>query len=547
MEERTTTSLRIYPQRTCADRAIVGARVLTLDEARPSATAVAFRAGTIVAVGDDAEVREACDDRTELIDGAGTVLVPGLVDSHAHPLRAADDTRGVDCHPCRTRAELRGALAGERTVVGPEGIVRGWGVDYGVFADTGLDGRLLEELAGGDAVLTFMDLHTWLATPAVLERAGVRGPERFADNSQIVCRDGTPTGELREAAAYDRIRGALPATSPAEDLDLIAAQFARLNAVGVTGVHVMDGSQASFERLRELEATGRLTARLVASLWCKPTMGDDELAGLRALRSERGQLWRGGVSKFFIDGVIETGTAWLEEPDARGDGGEPFWPDPARYARVVRDFAAAGFQCVTHAIGDRAVRCALDAYAAAGAAPGVRHRVEHAETLPDEQLRRFAAEGVVCSMQPLHMQWRHGDGSDEWTRRLGGERAARAWRARDVLASGAMLALGSDWPVAHFDPREGMAWARLRRRPGDRDAPVFEPEQVLDGGAALAGYTSGAALAVGEEAHAGRIAVGMRADVTGFAADPVTVGADELLELPVTLTVVGGRVVHRTE
>jgi predicted amidohydrolase YtcJ len=309
----------------------------------------------------------------------------------------------------------------------------------------------------------------------------------------------------------------------------------------------MDGSQESFELLRELEASGRLTARLVASLWCKPTMSDEELAALRALHDERGTLWRGGVAKFFIDGVIETGTAWLEEPDTRGGGREPFWPDPARYARAVRDFAAAGFQCVTHAIGDRAVRCALDAYATAGAAPGVRHRVEHAETLPDEQLRRFAAQGVVCSMQPLHMQWRHRDGSDEWAQRLGPERAARAWRAQDVLASGAILALGSDWPVAHFDPREGMAWARLRRLPGDPGAPVFEPEQVLNRHAALAGYTTGAALATGDEAHTGRIAVGMRADVTGFAEDPTAVGADELAELPVTLTVVGGRVVHRTE
>lgn len=546
MEEPTKTALRARSQRAFADRAIIGARVLTLDPARPSATAVAFSDGTVVAVGDDAEVREVCDARTELLDGAGITLVPGLVDSHAHPLWAADRTLGVDCHPCGTREQLQQVLADERAAVGPGGVVRGWGVDYAVFAATGLDGRVLEQIAGGDALLTFMDCHTFLATPAVLERAGVRGPEHFADNSQIVCRDGVPTGELREAAAYDRVAGAVRAPSRSEQLDRVEQLFARLNATGLTGVHVMDGSAETFATLRELEASGRLTVRLVASLWCKPTMDDDELAALRALRSERGRLWRGGVAKFFIDGVIETGTAWLEQPDTSGDGGEPFWPDPARYQRAVGDFARAGFQCVTHAIGDRAVRCALDAYAAAGAADGIRHRVEHGETLPDEQLRRFASEGVVCSMQPLHMQWRHADGSDDWARRLGPERAARAFRARDVLDSGAILALGSDWPVAHFDPREGMAWARLRRRPGDPGAPVFEAGQALDGSAALAGYTSAAAAAVGEQAFAGRIACGVRADVTGFAADPVKIDADALAQLPVTLTVVGGRVVHGT-
>jgi predicted amidohydrolase YtcJ len=547
VKERTTAPPRRHARRVYVDRAIVGAHVITLDPTQPEATGVAFRDGTIVAVGDDAEIREVCDSRTELVDATGTVVVPGLVDSHAHPLWAADVTLGVDCHPCRSLADLRRLLADERAAVGPDGIVRGWGADYALFADTGLDGRALEEVAGGDALLTFFDCHTYLATPAVLERAGVRGPESFPDNSQIVCRDGKPTGELREAGAFARVFETVQAPSRSEQLDRIAAHFARLNAAGLTGVHVMDGTPASFATLRELEASGRLTVRLVAALRCQPGMSDEELEQWRGLRAERGTLWRGGVAKFFIDGVIETGTAWLEEPDTEGEGLQPFWPDPGRYAREVRAFAAAGFQCVTHAIGDRAVRCALDAYAAAGARPGVRHRVEHAETLPDDQLRRFAAEGVVCSMQPPHMQWRQSDGSDDWARRLGAERAARAFRTGDVLASGAILALGSDWPVAHFDPREGMAWARLRRRPGERDTPAFEPEQALAGTAALAGYTSAAALAVGEERLAGRIAVGARADVTGFAEDPVVLDGDDLADLPVTLTVVGGRVVHQTD
>jgi predicted amidohydrolase YtcJ len=545
--ERIATAPQARVGRVAAERAIVGARVLTLDPARPSATAVAFRDGRILAVGDDDEIHACSDARTELLDGTGTVLVPGLVDAHAHPLWAAGLARGVDCHSCRTRQDLRRALAGERARSGPGDIVLGWGADYALFDDTGLDGGVLEELAGGPALLTLFDCHTYLATPGVLERAGVRGPERFADNSQIVCRDGVPTGELREFAAYERVSGVLPASSREDALDRIAAHLERMAATGLTAAHVMDGSPDTFALLRELEARGRLPLRLVVSLWCKPAMSDDELAALRRLRDERGTLWRGGVAKLFIDGVVETGTAWLEEPDTRGGGTAAFWPDPARYARVVADFAGDGFQCVTHAVGDRAVRCALDAYAAAGAAPGVRHRVEHGETLPDGHLRRFAAEGVVCSMQPLHMQWRQADGSDEWTRRLGPERSARAWRTRDVVDSGAIVALGSDWPIAHFDPREGMAWARLRRRPGDPDAPVFEPDQVLSGRAALAGYTTGAALATGDEADSGRIAPGARADVTGFAEDPIAVSGDALLDLPVALTVVDGRVVHQAQ
>jgi predicted amidohydrolase YtcJ len=243
--------------------------------------------------------------------------------------------------------------------------------------------------------------------------------------------------------------------------------------------------------------------------------------------------------------VIDTGPGWLYEPDTQGDGTLPFWPDPDRYARAVALFAGAGFQCATHATGDRAVRAALDAYAAVGAAPGVRHRIEHIETLQDHDLPRFAAAGVAASMQPLHMQWRRGDGTDSWAARLGPERTARAWRTRELLASGALLPLGSDWPVAQYDPRVGMAWARLRRMPGDRDAPVFEPEQALTGLQALAGYTLANAAVAGEDDVAGRIAPGFRADVTAFATDPADCDADELVDLAVLLTVVDGRVVHR--
>jgi predicted amidohydrolase YtcJ len=250
------------------------------------------------------------------------------------------------------------------------------------------------------------------------------------------------------------------------------------------------------------------------------------------------------VAKFFIDGVIDTGTGWLYEPDTLGDGTQPFWPDPDRYARAVRLFAEAGFQCATHATGDYGVRAALDAYRAAGSAPGVMHRVEHIETLQDEDLPRFAAEGVAASLQPLHMQWRLGDFSDSWAMRLGPERCARAWRSRDLLRTGAVEPLGSDWPVAQYDPRVGLAWARLRRTPGDPEAPVFEPEQVLNGLEALEGYTSATARVAGEPAVAGRIAPGCRADFTGFAADVVDTTPDELPDLSVLLTVVGGRVVH---
>ena len=532
--------------RSSADLAVFGARIRTLDPAQPWATAVAMRAGMIVAVGDHAAVRAACDARSETIDGRGLALVPGLVDGHQHPLLGADDTVGADLAGLATVAEVRAALAAEYARCEPGQWVRGHSLEYATFDGFELDGSLIADAVGGaPALLTFFDFHTALATPAALAAAGIDGPRELAGSSEIVCRDGRPTGVLLEPGATGLVEKVMPQPTDAQRQQRRAEALRQMARTGLTAVCAMDGTPATFDELREFEARGELCVRMVTPLRVDPDTPWDELERWTRLRGERGERWRGGVAKFFVDGVIEPGTAWLEEPDSEGRGLQSLWPDPGCYARAVELFAQAGFQCATHAIGDRAVRCALDAYRASGSAPGVRHRIEHIETLGDEQLARFAAEGVVASMQAIHLQWLRADGSDPWSRALGPARAGRAFRCADLAASGALLALGSDWPVAHFDPRAGMAWARLRRPPGDPGRAPLVPAQVLSAEQALAGYTSEAWRAVGEEANAGRIAAGMRADLTGFAADPVDCPADDLPDLPVLLTVVGGETVVR--
>ncbi len=529
-----------------ADLAVLRTRVRTLDPDRPRATALAVREGRIVAVGDDATVRAHCDRRTEIIDGRGLALVPGLVDAHIHPFMGAERTQGADLTGVTTLDELRDALVAERRRCGPNTWIRGWGLTFEVFSDTGIHGALIEEAVGGQpAFLGFFDGHTAVVSPAALAIAGITGPVTFEDQSAVVCRDSVPTGELQEWAAIALVQNVMPDPTADERYGWYVDALQRMNRVGLTGLHAMDGSPTDFALLRRLEAAGELTVRMIMPLWQKPDMTLDDMRAQLPLRGEHGKLWRGGVAKFFIDGVVESGTAWLDEPDARGQCQMPYWPDPRVYAEAVALFAGAGFQCVTHAVGDRAVRCALDAYRAAGAAPGVRHRIEHIEQLQDVDLPRFAAEHVVASMQPLHMHAFRPDGSDEWGTRVGPERRDRAFRCADLRRSGAVLALGSDWMVANFDPRIGMAWARLRRPGGKPDrAPVLQ-EQALTASEALEGYTVEAARAISEGDRSGRIRVGFRADLTAFADDPVDLDADTLPELPVLMTIVDGRVVHR--
>jgi predicted amidohydrolase YtcJ len=527
------------------DLALVGARVRTLDPERPAATAVAVAGGVITAVGSDAEIREQSGPATEVIDLRGAAVVPGLTDSHLHPFLGAIGARGADLMGVTSLAEVQRRVAEERARCAPHEWVLGFGLDYNAFRDTGTFGTLIEEAAGGNpALLTFMDFHTALATPRALELAGVAGPRTFAEHAEVVCVDGVPTGELREAAAIDLVRSAIPEPEAEERYRLCATQLRRFAAVGITGAHAMDGDLETLDLLRELEGRGDLVTRLISPFWITPEMTAAHWEEFAPHRDERGARWRAGNAKFFIDGVIDSGTGWLYEADSEGDGRAPFWPDPQHYRDAVRFFATRGYRCATHATGDRGVREALDAYRAAGAAPGVRHRIEHIETLQPFDLPRFAAEGVVASMQAQHMAWLEPDRDDNWSRRLGPERCDRAFPIRSLRESGAAIALGSDWPVARFDPREGLACARLRRPPGERDRAPYDDE-ALDGLAALEGYTIGAAFVGGDEHRLGRIRPGFCADLTVFAEDPVDCAADDLVALPVVLTVVDGEIVFR--
>lgn len=526
--------------------ALVGADVLTLDDAQPRATAVLMRDGAIAVVGDDATVRAAAGAAAEVVELDGACVVPGLVDGHIHAISGHEMAPGVDLLGILDRDEVRAALRAERARLGPDAIVRAFGTDYGIYGGHDMEGGELEADAEGPALIAFFDLHTHLATPSVMDLAGIDAPVAFDDGCEIVFRDGRPTGELRERDAYEHVVRRLPAVEE-DRQEAVARTQRRMNAVGLTGGHVMDGTPETFTLLRELEAAGQLTTRLVVPLLVAPGISDEEQERWLGLREERGRLWRGGVAKFFADGVVESGTAWLAEPDTRGGGTDCFWPDTDRFRAAITRFARAGFQCVTHTIGDAAVEFVLDAYRDAGAADGVVHRIEHGETLPDALLARFAAEGVACSMQPLHGQWRAPDGSDEWTLRLGPERASRAWRTGDVLRSGALVPLGSDWPVAQLDPRLGLHYAIARRLPARGPEYVLDPEQALTPLEALHGYTTHNAATIGEQDHAGRIAPGFQADLTVLAADPTTVELDRLGSLPVRLVVVDGQIVHRNE
>ena len=211
--------------------------------------------------------------------------------------------------------------------------------------------------------------------------------------------------------------------------------------------------------------------RQVVPFTVQPTMDDDEIGAAIAAGAQSGRLWRSGWAKFFIDGVVESGTAWLEQPDTQGRGTEPNWPDPERYAAVIARFAEAGMPSITHAIGDRSVRCALDAYRRAGRWRAGRTASSTSRRCRTTSCRGSPPERVVASQQVSHLQWMTPGPVRSLEQVAGRRSAAAAGSGRPSCGARARCwRLDPTGRWRGFDPRECMAWARLRRRPGSRDA-----------------------------------------------------------------------------
>lgn len=528
-----------------AQFAVVGAHVRTQDPLAPLPSAVAWSDGWIVAVGSDAEVREHCDGTTQIIDAIGLTVTPGLTDGHQHLLTGAEIARGVNFDRVASVDALREGIRAERARVGDGAWIRGFALEYAAFEGARFHHDLIDAAAGNGPMLLFaLDMHTAFVNAEALRMAGITGPVEFGEGAIVACDDKGPTGELNEMAAMRLVWDLVPAASEGQKRDWIREAVAGQNAVGLTAIHQMDATLESLVQLEALEREGPLGLRVFVHQFVYPTTGDDEVADMIGSRSRVGRQWQSDGVKFMLDGIIDTGTAWLEEPDTRGDSHEPYWPDVPHYHRRVRQFHDAGFRIATHAIGDRAVREVLDTYATLPGGAAGRHRIEHIEAAADPLIARFKGEQVTASVQPVHMRWLKPDLSDLWSQRLGADRCQHAFRSGDLSAAGALIVLGSDWPVAPYDPRFGFFAARQRRAHDVDDERPIGRSRPLSGDEVLAGYTRNAAQAVGD-ATGGMLRPGMRADIVVWGGDPVVCAPADIVELPVLLTVSAGRIVHR--
>ncbi len=526
---------------------LLGGSVITMTEgdADSSVEGIAIADGRIIAIADRDGLRSHIGAQTEVIDLGEAAILPGFVDSHIHPVFGIALTRGADLSRCRTRADVEAALRAEVTTLGSGEWLLGWGLDPNAFEGHGLSGSILDDVAADrPGFVRLFDAHAALASSRALERAGVSGDEQFTDASRVVVdAAGRPTGYLLESQAIALVQQHVPPLSFDENAEALFRILQNMAAAGFTGGQVQDLAPDAIALLSEIERTRELPLRLRMSPWCEPGMTIDEVDRLAQLQGQRGRRWGIEGVKIMIDGTVDNGTAWLHEPDCFGESTSSLWLDPIQYRAALHELDRRGIPTTTHAIGDAGIDFVVEAIAALGTSRAT-HRVEHIETLTDAGLDRFVASGATASMQPTHCTlFTRADGSDNWSRRLGHDRAARGFRMGDLARAGVPLALGSDWPVAPSDALGILADAQLRRPHDDPSAAPIQPAQALDVMQALRGLTTEPYRTIG--ASGGTLEVGGVADVTVLDRDPREVDAETLGRAEVLLTLVDGVIAHR--
>jgi predicted amidohydrolase YtcJ len=528
--------------------------------ANPRAEALAVRDGRIAAVGRDDEIVKLKGSATTVIDLGGHFVMPGFNDAHVHLANAGFQRMTVELSGVKDLTEFRERIRARVLTAGPGEWIVGGGWDQTLWPVKELPSRWdIDEITTDHPVfLQRVDGHIAVANTRALQLASITVASRDPQGGKID-RDSTgqPTGILRETA---RAAVAAVIPHPTHDRRRQAIETALLDLAQSGITSAQDNSDYGdaklswddFQILEEIEHSGKLTVRI--SEWMA---FNDELSNLQAHRASHPQsdnMLHTGMLKGFMDGSLGSRTAALIDPyaDDAANFGIPQYQQE-KLTEMTKERVNAGFQIGFHAIGDKGVQMALDAYAAAEkdareagtkAANGgsdYRLRIEHAQVTNPLQVARFKELKVIASMQPNHvltdMNWAEA--------RLGPKRAAHSYAWREFLKKGVPVAFGTDYPVEPITPFRGL-YAAVTRKSEDGKKEYY-PEQKLNIEEAIGAYTTGSAFAEFAEKEKGTLAPGMLADLVILDRDITAVSPDKILATKVLRTVVGGKTVYEAK
>jgi len=536
-----------------ADTIITNARVYTVNPQQKWAEAIAVRADKIIFVGDAKSAESYKGPSTKVIDAKGKLVLPGFTDCHVHFMSGSLGLTQVDLTGANTIEEIQKRVKDYAAAHPTLPWVTGMGWQYPTFGATALPNKKIldDVLADRPVYLVAYDGHSSWANSKALAMAGIDRNTPDPPNGKIV-RDanGEATGALKEAAG-DLVERLMPKPTREERLTALRKGLHEANRLGVVRVHSAGGDFEYLDLYDELRKNGELTVRqYIAYFLDPPELKPEAIEKIEQARKKYNDEWiSGGAVKTMLDGVVEAHTAAMlgTYADDTSQSGKLFW-DPDKYKQAIAELDKRGLQIFTHAIGDRAVRTALDAYENAqktNHSTDDRPRIEHIETITAEDIPRFGKLGVIASFQPLHTD-PNEDTLKVWAVAAGPDRVSRAWPWRSVESTGGKLAFGSDWPVVTISPWPGVQNALTRQTAEGEPAGGWVPKERINIEDAVRGYTLGAAFAGRREKTEGSLETGKLADVIILSKDLFTIEPPDILSEEVLVTMVGGKVVYES-
>jgi len=533
-----------------ADLVLLNGSIWTVNAAQPWAEAVAVDGDTIFKVGSTDEIKKLVGRETEVIDLDGAMVLPGFTDCHTHFLKGGFSLSGIQLRDVTSIAQfVERVEAKVREIEKGEWIINGYW-DHEQFSPPTLPTK--EAIDGvslhNPVCVSRYDLHIALANSLALQIAGITKDTPSPDGGEIQKdpKTGEPTGILRDAA-IDLVMRHMPDPSFKTKLRAAEAALDHARKLGVTSVHDMANATSfsmNFEVYQELLKQGKLTSRLYFYVPIDKIALLDELK----LKSPFGNDWlRIAGLKGFADGGLGARTAYFFEPyvDDPGTSGllaPQMFPEGIMGKRILQA-DKDGIQVAIHAIGDRANSIILDIFAKAVAENGSldrRWRIEHAQHLRPEDIARYGELGVIASVQPYHAI---DDG--RWAeKRIGKERCQTTYAFKSLLDGGAVLALGSDWPVAPLNPLVGIYAAVTRQTIDGKNPQGWYPEQKISLEEAIKGYTLNPAYTEYAEKIKGSIEEGKLADMIVLNRNLFEIKPEEIKDSHVTMSILGGRILY---
>ena len=530
------------------DIVLLHGHVYTMDAPRSWAEAVAIRRDRIVAVGTDASIEPLVRPATRVVDLAGRMVLPGFHDSHVHPLSGGVELGQCSLNGLSTREAVLERIGSCARDHPDRPWIVGGGFELPLFPGGNPGREDLDRLVPDrPAYLSSSDGHSAWVNSRALAVAGVDRATPDPAGGRIERRpDGQPSGTLRESA-MDLVARYLPKLTPGERLAGLRRGLDMANRFGITSFIEASADEPTLDAYQQAAREGWLTARVVASQYVDPAQDVTvvERIAARSRGAPAGRL-RADAAKLFVDGVIEAATGALLEPylDRPGDRGELNF-DPEKLTRIVTALYRERLQVHAHAIGDRAIRVTLDAIEAARKATGWhdgRPHLAHIQLFAPPDIVRFRRLGVVANFQPM---WAYADQfiRDLTEPRLGPERSRWLYPIGSMLASGAIVAAGSDWSVTSMNPLDAIQVAVTRQGLDDSQGRPWIPEERATLADMLAAYTINGAYLHRMEGDTGSIEPGKLADLIVLDRNLFDVAAQDIHKVRVQLTMLDGVVI----